>query len=171
VMEDVEVPAENMLPKVSGLGGPFGCLNNARFGIAWGTLGAAEFCLEAARQYTLDRKQFQRPLANNQLMQKKMADMLTEISLGLQSCVQVGRLKDQGRATPEMISLIKRNSCGKALDIARHARDMLGGNGISDEYHIIRHVMNLEAVNTYEGTHDIHALILGRAITGLQAFF
>lgn len=170
VMEDVEIPAENMLPKVSGLGGPFGCLNNARFGIAWGTLGAAEFCLDAARQYTLDRKQFNRPLANNQLMQKKMADMLTEISIGLQACVQVGRLKDQGKATPEMISMIKRNSCGKALDIARMARDMLGGNGISDEYHIIRHVMNLEAVNTYEGTHDIHALILGRAITGLQAF-
>ncbi|KAK7099874.1 glutaryl-CoA dehydrogenase, mitochondrial-like [Littorina saxatilis] len=170
VMEDVEIPADNMLPNVSGLGGPFGCLNNARFGIAWGTLGAAEFCLEAARQYTLDRKQFGRPLANNQLMQKKMADMLTEISLGLQACVQVGRLKDQGKATPEMISMIKRNNCGKALDIARIARDMLGGNGISDEYHIIRHVMNLEAVNTYEGTHDIHALILGRAITGLQAF-
>ncbi|KAL8582119.1 hypothetical protein ACOMHN_004039 [Nucella lapillus] len=170
VMEDVEVPAENMLPNVSGLGGPFGCLNNARFGIAWGALGAAEFCLEAARQYTLDRHQFGRPLANNQLIQKKMADMLTEISLGLQSCVQVGRLKDQGLATPEMISLIKRNSCGKSLDIARLARDMLGGNGIVDEYHIIRHVMNLESVNTYEGTHDIHALILGRAITGLQAF-
>lgn len=170
VMEDVEIPAENMLPNASGLGGPFGCLNNARYGIAWGALGAAEFCLEAARQYTLDRQQFGRPLANNQLMQKKMADMLTEISLGLQACVQVGRLKDQGLATPEMISLIKRNSCGKSLDIARMARDMLGGNGIVDEYHIIRHVMNLESVNTYEGTHDIHALILGRAITGLQAF-
>lgn len=171
VMEDVEVPEANILPNAAGLGGPFGCLNNARYGIAWGVMGAAEFCLETARQYTLDRHQFNRPLANNQLMQKKMADMLTDISLGLQGCVQVGRLKDQGRATPEMISLIKRNNCGKALDIARAARDMLGGNGICDEYHIIRHVMNLEAVNTYEGTHDIHALILGRAITGLQAFF
>lgn len=170
VMEDVEVPEENMLPHASGLGGPFGCLNNARYGIAWGTLGAAEFCLNTARQYTLDRHQFKRPLAKNQLIQKKMADMLTEISIGLQACIQVGRLKDAGKATPEMISLIKRNSCGKALDIARTARDMLGGNGISDEYHVIRHVMNLEAVNTYEGTHDIHALILGRAITGLQAF-
>ncbi|ESP01238.1 hypothetical protein LOTGIDRAFT_212778 [Lottia gigantea] len=170
VMEDVEVPEENLLPHAAGLGGPFGCLNNARYGIAWGTLGAAEFCLETARQYLLDRKQFGRPLAKNQLLQKKMADMLTEISLGLQSCVQVGRLKDEGNASPEMISLIKRNSCGKSLDIARMARDMLGGNGISDEYHVIRHVMNLEAVNTYEGTHDIHALILGRAITGLQAF-
>lgn len=169
-MDDVEIPEENMLPNVSGLGGPFGCLNNARYGIAWGTLGAAEFCLETARQYTLDRHQFKRPLAKNQLIQKKMADMLTEISLGLQACIQVGRLKDQGLVTPEMISMIKRNSCGKALDIARTARDMLGGNGISDEYHVIRHVMNLEAVNTYEGTHDIHALILGRAITGLQAF-
>ncbi|XP_054764557.2 glutaryl-CoA dehydrogenase, mitochondrial-like [Lytechinus pictus] len=170
VMEDVEIPEENMLPNVKGLGGPFGCLNNARYGIAWGTLGAAEFCLETARQYTLDRVQFGSPLARNQLMQKKMADMLTEISLGLQSCIQVGRLKDEGKATPEMISLIKRNSCGKALDIARVSRDMLGGNGICDEYHVIRHVMNLEAVNTYEGTHDIHALILGRAITGLQSF-
>ncbi|XP_060072246.1 glutaryl-CoA dehydrogenase, mitochondrial-like [Ylistrum balloti] len=169
-MDDVEVPEENMLPNVSGLGGPFGCLNNARYGIAWGTLGAAEFCLETAQQYTLDRKQFGKPLAKNQLIQKKMADMLTEITLGLQSCIQAGRLKDQGLITPEMISLIKRNSCGKSLDIARVARDMLGGNGISDEYHVIRHVMNLEAVNTYEGTHDIHALILGRAITGLQAF-
>lgn len=169
-MDDVEVPEENMLPNVMGLGGPFGCLNNARYGIAWGTLGAAEFCLETARQYTLDRIQFGKPLAKNQLPQKKMADMLTEISIGLQACLQVGRLKDEGKATPEMISMIKRNSCGKALDIARVARDMLGGNGISDEYHIIRHVMNLEAVNTYEGTHDIHALILGRAITGLQAF-
>ncbi|KAK6188232.1 hypothetical protein SNE40_004458 [Patella caerulea] len=170
VMEDVEVPEENLLPNATGLGGPFGCLNNARYGIAWGSLGAAEFCLDAARQYLLDRKQFGRPLAKNQLLQKKMADMLTEISLGLQSCIQVGRLKDEGKAAPEMISLIKRNSCGKSLEIARLARDMLGGNGISDEYHIIRHVMNLEAVNTYEGTHDIHALILGRAITGLQAF-
>ncbi|XP_061181990.1 glutaryl-CoA dehydrogenase, mitochondrial-like [Saccostrea echinata] len=169
-MDDVEVPEENMMPNVIGLGGPFGCLNNARYGIAWGTLGAAEFCLETARQYTLDRFQFGKPLAKNQLPQKKMADMLTEISIGLQACLQVGRLKDEGKATPEMISLIKRNSCGKALDIARVARDMLGGNGISDEYHVIRHVMNLEAVNTYEGTHDIHALILGRAITGLQAF-
>lgn len=170
LMDDVVVPEENMLPGVKGLKGPFSCLNNARYGIAWGALGAAEFCLDAARQYTLDRKQFGRPLANNQLIQKKMADALTEISLGLQGCLQVGRLKDEGKATPEMISLLKRNSCGKALDIARQTRDMLGGNGISDEYHIIRHVMNLEAVNTYEGTHDIHALILGRAITGLQAF-
>ncbi|XP_059179177.1 glutaryl-CoA dehydrogenase, mitochondrial-like [Physella acuta] len=170
VMEDVEVPEANLLPNASGLAGPFGCLNNARFGIAWGTLGAAEFCLETARQYTLDRIQFGKPLAKNQLIQKKMADMLTEISLGLFGCLQVGRLKDKGLATPEMISLLKRNNCGKSLDIARQARDMLGGNGISDEYHVIRHVMNLEAVNTYEGTHDIHALILGRAITGLQAF-
>ncbi|XP_047474365.1 glutaryl-CoA dehydrogenase, mitochondrial-like [Penaeus chinensis] len=170
LMDDVVVPEENILPGVKGLKGPFSCLNNARYGIAWGALGAAEFCLDAARQYTLDRKQFGRPLANNQLIQKKMADALTEISLGLQGCLHVGRLKDEGKATPEMISLLKRNSCGKALDIARQTRDMLGGNGISDEYHIIRHVMNLEAVNTYEGTHDIHALILGRAITGLQAF-
>jgi len=170
LMDDVIVPEENMLPAVKGLKGPFSCLNNARFGIAWGALGAAEFCLEQARQYTLDRKQFGRPLANNQLIQKKMADAMTEISLGLQGCLQVGRLKDEGQATPEMISLLKRNSCGKALDISRQMRDMLGGNGICDEYHIIRHVMNLEAVNTYEGTHDIHALILGRAITGLQAF-
>ncbi|XP_071800381.1 glutaryl-CoA dehydrogenase, mitochondrial-like [Asterias amurensis] len=170
VMEDVEVPEENMLPNAKGLGGPFGCLNNARYGIAWGTLGAAEFCLDAARQYTLDRVQFGSPLAKNQLMQKKMADMLTEISLGLQSCIQVGRMKDENKVAPEMISLIKRNSCGKSLDIARLARDMLGGNGICDEYHVIRHVMNLEAVNTYEGTHDIHALIIGRGITGLQAF-
>ncbi|XP_044164578.1 glutaryl-CoA dehydrogenase, mitochondrial-like [Acropora millepora] len=170
VMEDVEVPEDNLLPSVDGLEGPFGCLNNARYGIAWGALGAAEFCLAAARQYTLDRYQFRRPLAANQLMQKKMADMMTEITIGLQSCLQVGRLKDEGMYCPEMISLIKRNSCGKALEIARMARDMLGGNGISDEYHIIRHVMNLEAVNTYEGTHDIHALILGRAITGIQSF-
>ncbi|KAK3599870.1 hypothetical protein CHS0354_022441 [Potamilus streckersoni] len=169
-MEDVKVPKENILPNAVGLGGPFGCLNNARYGIAWGSLGAAEFCLETARQYALDRQQFQRPLAKNQLIQKKLADMLTEISIGLQACHQVGRLKDEGFATPEMISMIKRNSCGKALEIARLARDILGGNGISDEYHVIRHVMNLEAVNTYEGTHDIHALILGRAITGLQAF-
>ncbi|XP_013414508.1 glutaryl-CoA dehydrogenase, mitochondrial [Lingula anatina] len=170
VMEDVEVPEENMLPNVSGLAGPFGCLNSARYGIAWGTLGAAEFCYHTARQYVLDRKQFGKPLAKNQLIQKKLADMITEISLGLQSCVQVGRVKDDGKAAPEMISLIKRNSCGKSLDIARAARDMLGGNGICDEYHVIRHAMNLEAVNTYEGTHDIHALILGRAITGIQAF-
>ncbi|KAM7447014.1 hypothetical protein ABFA07_004662 [Porites harrisoni] len=169
-MEDVEVPEENLLPNVEGLEGPFGSLNNARYGISWGVLGAAEFCLATARQYTLDRHQFKRPLAANQLMQKKMADMTTEIGIGLQSCLHVGRLKDQGIWCPEMISMIKRNSCGKALDIARMARDMLGGNGISDEYHVIRHVMNLESVNTYEGTHDIHALILGRAITGIQAF-
>jgi len=170
VMEDVEIPAENLLPKVKGLKGPFGCLNNARFGIAWGVMGAAEFCFETARQYTLDRHQFNRPLAANQLIQKKLADMNTEITLALHSCLQVSRLKDEGEVVPEMISLIKRNSCGKALEIARVARDMLGGNGIVDEYHIIRHVMNLEAVNTYEGTHDIHALIIGRAITGLSAF-
>ncbi|XP_058027274.1 glutaryl-CoA dehydrogenase, mitochondrial isoform X1 [Ahaetulla prasina] len=170
IMEDVEVPEENLLPKVSGLAGPFGCLNNARYGISWGALGAAEFCLHTARQYTLDRIQFRAPLARNQLIQKKLADMLTEIAIGLQACLQLGRLKDEDKATPEMISMLKRNSCGKALDIARQARDMLGGNGIADEYHVIRHVMNLEAVNTYEGTHDIHALILGRAITGLQAF-
>uniref|UniRef100_A0A8D0CKP1 Glutaryl-CoA dehydrogenase, mitochondrial n=1 Tax=Scleropages formosus TaxID=113540 RepID=A0A8D0CKP1_SCLFO len=170
VMDDVEVPEENMLPYASGLAGPFGCLNNARYGIAWGALGAAEFCFHTARQYTLDRIQFGVPLARNQLMQKKMADMLTEITVGLQSCLQLGRLMDKKTAAPEMISMLKRNSCGKALDIARQARDMLGGNGIADEYHIIRHVMNLEAVNTYEGTHDIHALILGRAITGLQSF-
>ncbi|KAF9931893.1 hypothetical protein FBU30_009314 [Linnemannia zychae] len=170
MMDDVEVPAENLLPNVHGLKGPFGCLNNARFGIAWGALGAAEFCLAQAREYTLNRKQFGVPLARFQLMQKKMADANTEIALGLQACLQVGRLKDEGKIAPEMISMIKRNSCGKALEIARNARDMLGGNGISDEYHIIRHVMNLEAVNTYEGTHDVHALILGRAITGLPAF-
>lgn len=170
VMEDVEIPEGNILPNVQGLSGPFGCLNNARYGIAWGVLGAAEFCLETAREYTLDRKQFRRPLAANQIIQKKMADMLTEISIGLQSCLQVGRLKDEGKVLPEMISLIKRNSCGKALDAVRMARDMLGANGISDEYHVIRHMMNLETVNTYEGTHDIHALILGRAITGIQAF-
>jgi len=169
VMEDVEVPADNIFES-QGLKGPFGCLNNARLGIAWGALGAAKFCMEKSREYTLDRKQFGRPLANNQLIQKKLADMLTEICIGLQACIQVCRLKDAGKLTPEMISIVKRNSCGKALEIARNARDMLGGNGISDEYHIIRHVMNLEAVNTYEGTHDIHALILGRAITGLQAF-
>jgi len=170
VMEDVPVPEENLLPNVSGLKGPFGCLNNARYGIAWGALGAAEFCWHQARSYTLDRKQFGRPLAANQLIQKKLADMQTEITLGLQACLRVGRLKDEGKVAPEMISLIKRNSCGKALDIARVARDMHGGNGVSDEFHVIRHVMNLEAVNTYEGTHDIHALILGRAQTGIQAF-
>ena len=171
VMEDVFVPAANLLPGVSGLKGPFGCLNKARYGIAWGALGAAEFCWQAARQYTLDRHQFGRPLAANQLIQKKLADMMTEITLGLQGCLRVGRLLDEDAAAPEMVSLIKRNSCGKALDIARAARDMHGGNGISDEYHVIRHMMNLEAVNTYEGTHDIHALILGRAQTGIQAFF
>lgn len=170
VMEDVPVPSANLLPGVTGLGGPFGCLNNARYGIGWGVMGAAEFCLHYARQYTLDRIQFGVPLAKNQLIQKKMADMLTEIALGLQAAIQVGRLKDEGKAAPEMISLIKRNNCGKALEIARIARDMLGGNGICDEYHVIRHVMNLEAVNTYEGTHDIHALILGRSMTGIQAF-
>jgi len=170
VMADVEVPEANLLPSVSGLKGPFGCLNNARYGIAWGALGAAEFCWHQARSYTLDRKQFGRPLAANQLIQKKLADMQTEISIGLQACLRVGRLKDEGKAAPEMISLIKRNSCGKSLDIARTARDMHGGNGVSDEFHVIRHVMNLEAVNTYEGTHDIHALILGRAQTGIQAF-
>ncbi len=171
VMDDVFVPEAQLLPNVNGLKGPFGCLNKARFGIAWGTLGAAEFCWHAARQYTMDRQQFGRPLAANQLIQKKLADMQTEITLGLQSVLRVGRLMDEGRAAPEMISLIKRNSCGKALDIARLARDMHGGNGIHDEYHVIRHMINLETVNTYEGTHDIHALILGRAQTGLQAFF
>jgi glutaryl-CoA dehydrogenase len=169
-MDDVVVPEENMLPAVHGLKGPFSCLNNARYGISWGAMGAAEACLDIARTYTLDRKQFGRPLANNQLIQKKMADALTEISLGLQGSLQIGRLKDEGKLAPEMISILKRNNCGKALDIARACRDMLGGNGIADEYHIIRHVMNLEAVNTYEGTHDIHALIIGRGITGLQAF-
>ena len=169
-MDEVFVPEANLLPNVKGLKGPFGCLNRARYGIAWGALGAAEFCWHAARNYTMERKQFGRPLAANQLIQKKLADMQTEIALGLQACLRVGRLMDEGRAAPEMISLIKRNSCGKALEIARAARDMHGGNGISDEYHVIRHVLNLEAVNTYEGTHDIHALILGRAQTGLQAF-
>ncbi|MCH2547646.1 MAG: acyl-CoA dehydrogenase [Alphaproteobacteria bacterium] len=168
-LDDVIAPEENAL-NVSGLKGPFSCLNKARYGIGWGALGAAEFCLKAARDYTVERIQFGRPLAANQLIQKKMADMLTEISLGLQGCLRVGRLIDEGKQVPDMISLIKRNSAGKALDIARVARDMHGGNGIADEYHIIRHVMNLESVNTYEGTHDIHALILGRAITGLQAF-
>ena len=171
VMDDVFVPDANLLPNVSGLKGPFGCLNKARYGIAWGALGAAEFCWHAARQYTLDRVQFGRPLAQNQLIQKKLADMQTEITLGLQGCLRVGRLMDEGKAVPEMVSLIKRNSCGKALDIARMARDMHGGNGIHDEYHVIRHMINLETVNTYEGTHDVHALILGRAQTGLQALF
>mgnify|MGYP001194591436 FL=1 len=170
VMEDVFVPEENLLPGVQGLAGPFGCLNKARFGIAWGALGAAEFCWHAARQYALDRIQFGRPLAANQLIQKKLADMQTEITLGLQGCLQMGRLMDAGQCPVELISLMKRNNCGKALDIARQARDMHGGNGISDEFHVIRHMLNLEAVNTYEGTHDIHALILGRAQTGLQAF-
>ena len=170
VMDGVEVPEENLMPNASGLSGPFGCLNKARFGIAWGTLGAAEFCWHAARQYTLDRTQFGRPLAANQLIQKKLADMQTEISLGLQSVLRMGRLMDEGRCAPEVISLLKRNNAGKALDIARTARDMHGGNGIVDEFNVIRHVMNLETVNTYEGTHDIHALILGRAITGIQAF-
>jgi glutaryl-CoA dehydrogenase len=170
VMDDVFVPEENLLPNVKGLKGPFGCLNKARYGISWGAMGAAEFCWHAARQYTLDRFMFGKPLAATQLVQKKLADMQTEISLALQGSLRVGRLLDEGRATPEMISLIKRNSCGKALDIARVARDMHGGNGIADEYHVIRHVMNLEAVNTYEGTHDVHALILGRAQTGLNAF-
>ncbi len=170
VMDNVPVPEANLLPNVAGLKGPFGCLNNARYGIAWGALGAAEFCWHAARTYTLERKQFGRPLAANQLIQKKLADMQTEISIGLQACLRAGQLKDENRAAPELISLIKRNSCGKALDIARTARDMHGGNGVHDEFHVIRHVMNLEAVNTYEGTHDIHALILGRAQTGIQAF-
>ena len=171
VMDDVFVSEAQILPNVSGLKGPFGCLNKARYGIAWGALGAAEFCWMAARQYTLDRTQFGRPLAQNQLIQKKLADMQTEITLGLQAVLRVGRLMDEDRAAPEMISLIKRNSCGKALDIARQSRDMHGGNGIHDEYHVIRHMINLETVNTYEGTHDVHALILGRAQTGLQAFF
>lgn len=170
LMEDVVLPEENILPNVEGLKGPFSCLNNARYGIAWGALGAATFCFEAARSYTLERKQFGKPLASNQLIQLKLADMLTDINLGLLGCLQVGRLKDKGQLVPEMVSVIKRNSAGKALEIARKCRDMLGGNGISDEYHIIRHVMNLESVNTYEGTHDIHALILGRAITGIQSF-
>ncbi|HER25549.1 MAG TPA: acyl-CoA dehydrogenase, partial [Rhodospirillales bacterium] len=171
VMDGVFVPEENLLPNVAGLKGPFGCLNKARYGIAWGSLGAAEFCWHAARQYTLDRKQFGRPLAANQLIQLKLADMQTEITLGLQACLRVGRMLDDGTCAAENISMIKRNSCGKSLDIARMARDMHGGNGISDEFHVIRHMVNLETVNTYEGTHDIHALILGRAQTGLQAFF
>ncbi len=170
MMQDVFVPAENMLPDVKGLKGPFSCLNNARYGIAWGALGAAEFCMHAARTYTLERQMFGRPLAQTQLVQKKLADMLTEIAIALQAVLQLGRLMDQGEAALEMISLCKRNSCGKALDIARQARDMHGGNGIADEYHVIRHMMNLETVNTYEGAHDVHALILGRGITGLSAF-
>ncbi|RZT41413.1 acyl-CoA dehydrogenase [Cupriavidus agavae] len=171
VMDQVFVPEENIMPGVSGLKGPFTCLNSARYGIAWGALGAAEFCWHTARQYTLDRKQFGRPLAATQLVQKKLADMQTEITLGLQGCLRLGRMKDEGTAAVEITSIMKRNSCGKSLDIARVARDMLGGNGISDEFGVIRHVVNLEVVNTYEGTHDIHALILGRAQTGLQAFF
>ena len=170
VLDDVHVPKDAMFPTVRGLAGPFGCLNRARYGIAWGSMGAAEFCLQAARQYTLDRTQFGRPLAANQLIQKKLADMQTDIALGLQGALRIGRLMDEGNCPVEAISIMKRNNCGKALDAARVARDMHGGNGISDEYHVIRHVMNLETVNTYEGTHDIHALILGRAITGIQAF-
>eukprot|EP00345_Euplotes_harpa_P014540 CAMPEP_0168333950 /NCGR_PEP_ID=MMETSP0213-20121227/9937_1 /TAXON_ID=151035 /ORGANISM="Euplotes harpa, Strain FSP1.4" /LENGTH=414 /DNA_ID=CAMNT_0008338421 /DNA_START=17 /DNA_END=1261 /DNA_ORIENTATION=+ len=170
LMDEVKVPKENML-NVKGLKGPFSCLNNARFGISWGVLGAAQDCYEVARDYTIDRKQFDRPLAQNQLIQKKLADMVTEITLGLHAVLRVARLKDEGKLAPEMVSLIKRNNCGKALTIARDARDMLGGNGIVDEYRVIRHLMNLETVNTYEGTHDVHALILGRAITGLQAFY
>jgi glutaryl-CoA dehydrogenase len=171
VMDDVFVSEDHLLPNVKGLSGPFGCLNNARYGIAWGALGAAETCWHAAHRYTMDRKQFGRPLAANQIIQLKLANMQTEIAIGLQSCLRVGRLKDEGRAAPEMISLIKRNSCGKALEIARMARDMHGGNGIHEEFHVMRHAINLETVNTYEGTHDIHALILGRAQTGIQAFF
>ncbi len=170
VLDGVFVPEENVFPGISGLGGPFGCLNNARYGIAWGALGAAERCWRTAREYVLERKQFGRPLAANQLIQKKLADMQTEIALGLQAALRVGRLKDEGRAAPEMISIVKRNSCGKALEIARTARDMMGANGISDAWPVMRHMANLEGVNTYEGTHDIHALILGRAQTGLQAF-
>jgi glutaryl-CoA dehydrogenase len=170
VMDNVFCPEENAFPEVRGLKGPFTCLDSARYGIAWGALGAAEDCFQRARQYVLDRKQFGRPLAANQLVQKKLADMQSEIALGLQGCLRLGRMKDEGSASPEMTSLLKRNSCGKALDIARVARDMLGGNGISDEFGVVRHLLNLEVVNTYEGTHDIHALILGRAITGLQAF-
>ncbi|WP_308910567.1 acyl-CoA dehydrogenase [Pseudokordiimonas caeni] len=170
VMDNVFVPEENLLPNADGLGGPFGCLNRARFGIAWGAMGAAEYCFAAARQYQLDRKQFGRPLAANQIPQLKLAQMETDIALGLQAALRVGRLIDEDRFAPEMISLIKRNNCGKALEIARISRDMHGGNGVSDEFHVIRHAMNLEAVNTYEGTHDVHALILGRAITGIPAF-
>ncbi len=171
VMDSVFVPEDNMFPEIEGLKGPFGCLNKARYGIAWGAIGAAEFCLHAARNYTLERKQFDRPLAANQLIQKKLADMVTEIGVALQGCLQMGRLMDNGQCPVELISMMKRNSCGKALDIARTARDMHGGYGISDEFGVIRHVMNLEAVNTYEGTHDVHALILGRAITNIQAFY
>ena len=171
VMDNVFVPDENFFPDISGLAGPFGCLNKARYGISWGVLGAAEFCYQSARNYTLERKQFNRPLASNQLIQKKLADMLTDISLGLQGCLQMGRLMDNDHCPVELISMMKRNSCGKALNIARSARDIHGAYGIVDEYHVIRHMMNLETVNTYEGTHDIHALILGRAITGIQAFF
>ena len=170
VMDSVFIPEENAFPEVQGLKGPFTCLNSARYGIAWGAMGAAEWCWHAARQYTLDRKQFGRPLAATQLIQKKLADMLTEISLGLQGCLRLGRMKDEGTAAVELTSILKRNSCGKALDVARMARDMMGGNGISDEYGVARHLVNLEVVNTYEGTHDVHALILGRAITGIQAF-
>jgi len=169
-MDEVHVPASQMLPNAKGLSGPFGCLNNARYGIAWGALGAADFCMATARQYVLDRKQFGAPLAANQLVQKKLADMSTEITLGYQAVLRVGRLIDEKKYVPEMISMVKRNNCGKSLEIARVCRDMLGGNGISDEYHIIRHAMNLEAVNTYEGTHDVHALILGRAITDIPSF-
>ena len=171
VLADVEVPEDNLLPEARGLAGPFGCLNKARFGIAWGAMGAAEFCWHAARQYVLDRKQFGRPLAANQLVQKKLADMQTEIALGLNGALALGRALEAGRAAPPAVSLMKRNNCGKALEIARMARDMHGGNGISDEFHVIRHMLNLETVNTYEGTHDVHALILGRAQTGIQAFF
>lgn len=170
MMDEVRVPRENVLPGVQGLKGPFSCLSNARYGIAWGALGAAESCLQTARDYLLERQQFGRPLAANQLIQKKLADAMVEIALGYQGCLAVGRMKDAGQWAPEMVSMIKRNSCGKALEIARACRDMLGGNGIADEYHVIRHLLNLEAVNTYEGTHDIHALILGRSITGLAAF-
>jgi glutaryl-CoA dehydrogenase len=170
LMDDVFVPEENLLPGVKGLKGPFTCLDSARYGIAWGALGAAESCWHTARQYVLDRKQFGRPLAANQLIQKKLVDMQCEITLGLQGCLRLGRMKDDGTASVEITSIMKRNSCGKALDVARAARDMLGGNGISDEYGVIRHVVNLEVVNTYEGTHDIHALILGRAQTGIAAF-
>ena len=170
VIDEVFVPEDNLLPNVAGLRGPFGCLNRARFGIAWGSMGAAEYCWHAARQYTMERKQFDKPLAANQLIQKKLADMQTEIALGLSGALALGRSIDMGLTGPESVSLMKRNNCGKALDIARVARDMHGGNGVSDEYHVIRHVMNLEAVNTYEGTHDVHALILGRAQTGIQAF-
>jgi glutaryl-CoA dehydrogenase len=171
VMEGVEVGEEALLPHVEGLKGPFGCLNRARYGISWGVLGAAEFCWHAARQYGLDRRQFNRPLAQTQLFQKKLADMQTEIALGLQASLRVGRLLDEAKAAPEMISLVKRNNCGKALDVARAARDMHGGNGIQEDFQVMRHMVNLETVNTYEGTHDVHALILGRAQTGLQAFF